>query len=88
MLDHVAFWSNNGSMQIQGHVENGVIVLDGGAVLPEGTPVVIACALADPTTQTHGKRVKFPLVRSDEPGSINLTAERVADLLSEEDVAS
>lgn len=73
-------------MQIQGHVSKGVVVLEGGCVLPEGTPVAIYCgsASATPINQSK-KRVEFPLIRSQKPGSVFLTAERVADLLESDD---
>jgi hypothetical protein len=34
-----------------------------------------------------GKRVQFPLVRSDHPGTLDLTNERIAEILDEEEVA-
>lgn len=73
-------------MEVHGHVENGVIVLEGGVVLPEGTSVVIACEPAKESSQ-RGHRVQFPLVRSNSPGTFDLTSERVAELLSEDDAA-
>jgi hypothetical protein len=76
-------------MEILGHVCNGVVVLDGGAVLPEGTPVTVSCNLepASPPA-SEKKRVQLPLVRTGEPGSLVLTNERIAEILDEEDVAS
>jgi hypothetical protein len=35
-----------------------------------------------------GKRIQLPLVRSDRPGSIHLTGERIAEILDQEDIAS
>jgi hypothetical protein len=76
-------------MEIPGHVQNGVIVLEGGAVLPEGTPVTILC---DGVRIWHKsgkkKRVAFPLVRSKYPGTLHLTNQRIAEILEEEDLAS
>lgn len=80
--------SNNRCMAIHGHVENGVIVLEDGAVLPEGTPVVVARASDSDLQRRDKTRIEFPLVPSKQAGQINLTAERVADLLSEDDAAS
>lgn len=76
-------------MELNGLVQNGVIVLTGGLSLPEGTPVVISCSLGSampPATQKN--EVKFPLVHGGVPGSLNLTNERIAEVLDEEDVAS
>ena len=79
---------NNG-MEIQGRVHNGVVVLEGHSPLPEGTMVTVsypAAPLAE-STETN-QRVQLPLVRSDRPGSRRLTAERLAELLEDEDVSS
>lgn len=77
-------------MEIVGHIHNGVVVLEGGVSLPEGTPVIVSCAVP-PQTLTAGsprRRVQLPLVPSGRPGSRNLTADRVADLLEEEDASA
>lgn len=34
------------------------------------------------------RRVKFPLVRSKRPGSIRLTADRIAELLNEDEASA
>jgi hypothetical protein len=41
-------------MSLSGHVENGVIVLDAGFSLPEGTKVAISPVAADPETIQPG----------------------------------
>jgi hypothetical protein len=71
-------------MQIPGHIANGVVVLDGGPIPPEGTPVVVSCA--PKSTASSKARVKLPLVDSAHPASVNLTGARVAELLEGEDV--
>jgi hypothetical protein len=73
-------------MQIQGRVHNGVVVREGEVPMPEGTPVTFSCAeaLSANMPEKH-RRVQLPLVRTDLPGSGRLTAERVAELLEEDD---
>lgn len=73
-------------MELNGIVQNGVIVLTCGATLPEGTPVTVTCELQPTKRETETHRVVFPLVESDHPGSIPLTNERIAEILDEEDV--
>ena len=74
-------------MKIRGHVANGVVVLDEGPALPEGTAVTV---LAPGVRIWHKpgkkKRVTLPLVDSKQPGTLNLTNDRVAEILQEEDV--
>ena len=74
-------------MTIPGRVQNGVVVLDGNTTLPEGTrvSVLIPVTPLGPPAEMK-RRVKLPFVRSDRPGTLLLTAERVAELLDEEDV--
>jgi len=76
-------------MELRGLVQNGVIVLSGGLSLPEGTPVTVSCSL-EPSSPpaTAKKRVQVPLVRTGEPGTMNLNNERIAEIFDEEDVAS
>jgi hypothetical protein len=76
-------------MELNGRVQNGVIVLTDGFSLPEGTPVTVSCSL-EGTSQPppKKKRVQLPLVRTGEPGSMHLTNERIAEIFDEEDVAS
>lgn len=73
-------------MELRGRVIDGVMVLDGGATLPEGTVVIVSC---EPAAKRAGKkrRVVLPLVKSEHPGSLLLTNECIARLLEEEDVA-
>jgi len=76
-------------MVIRGRVHNGTILLEGEHGLPEGAVVSVVC-LREPETPEGGerKRVELPLVHSERPGSLRLTAEHVADLLEEADVSS
>jgi hypothetical protein len=73
-------------MVVPGRVQNGVVVLKGGISLPEGAEVTVSCQTA-PEKPAKGKRVRFPLVHSEHPGTLDLTNERIAEILDEEDVA-
>jgi hypothetical protein len=70
-------------MVITGKVRNGVVVLDEGFSLPEGTRVYVTLASEAET----GNWVEFPLVDSSAPGTVELTNERIAELFAEEDSA-
>jgi len=72
-------------MNIRGHIRNGVVVLEGGPALPEGLRVTVSCPDA-PTGAVNGKKpVVLPLGPSNQPGSVHLTADRVAELLEDSD---
>ena len=73
-------------MELNGFVQNGVIVLSEGATLPEGTPVTVSADA--PAAQSERKRIQVPLVRTGRPGSMNLNNDRIAEIFNEEDVAS
>ena len=75
-------------MEILGRVHNGVVVLEGDPTLPEGTIVTVTCTSLPQTRPIEAKRIEFPLVRSKYPGSLQLTAERVAEFLEAEDVSA
>lgn len=76
-------------MVISGHIENGVVVLDGGISLPEGAQVSIIFPVAmSYSADRPRKRVELPLVDSKNPGSIKLSAERIAEILDEEDAST
>jgi hypothetical protein len=69
-----------------GIVKNGMITLDNGLALPEGTRVRIQ--VVGPTGTSPDQRVTFPLVPSENPGSVHVTNEMIAEILDEEDAAS
>jgi hypothetical protein len=69
-------------MELNGFVQNGVVVLTGGVSLPEGTPVTVMCGEG----VTVQRRVQVPLVQTGEPGSAKITNERIAEILDEEDI--
>ena len=73
-------------MEIRGRVHNSVVVLEGELPLPEGTEVIVSSGTAPKTKPVGKQRIEFPLVRSKRPGSLQLTGQRVAKFLEEDDV--
>jgi hypothetical protein len=88
-LDRLGQPGHNGLMEVKGRVYKGVVVLDSELPVPDGTMVIVSyhAAPAEKPPQP-GRRIQLPLVGSRRPGSLPLTAERVAELLEEEDVPS
>jgi len=90
-LESAAKSADNFRMEILGHIRNGVVVLEEGKTLPEGTPVSVSPLLpippaAQPTeTQLVLEPGKLPYVRGGRPGTWNLTNETIAQILEEED---
>jgi hypothetical protein len=76
-------------MAIPGRVQNGVVVLEGGSTLPEGMAVSIV-PHGSPVIRVarQQRRVILPLVPSENPGSVDLTSERIAEILDEQDAPS
>jgi hypothetical protein len=75
-------------MELLGHVRNGVVVLEGNPELPEGAAVMVyypGPATAGPSVGI--RRIQVPLVRTGEPGTVNLTGERIGQILDEDDAA-
>ncbi|MEQ8788689.1 MAG: hypothetical protein RIC55_20430 [Pirellulaceae bacterium] len=74
-------------MEVAGRVQNGVIVLEEGVVLPEGADVRVVCS-AGPVVHVsqNRNRVQLPLVKSDRPGTLELTNERITEVLEAEDI--
>ena len=80
--------TENAAMEIRGRVHNGVVVLEGELPLPEGAVVTVSYPVPSRAGPPDSRRrVRLPLVPSDRPGSRPLTAERVAELLEDEDVS-
>lgn len=75
-------------MEIAGRVQNGVVVLEGAPALPEGASVTVFYAgpVASEPESKKG-RIEVPRVRTGQPGTVNLTGERIAEILDEEDVS-
>ncbi|MCC7087068.1 MAG: hypothetical protein IT427_18870 [Pirellulales bacterium] len=77
-------------MEFLGRVDQGVIVPQGDASLPDGAMVRIvyeptAKAMEKTAPKQPGFRVQFPLVRTGKPGTLHLTNEMIARVLDEED---
>jgi len=88
-LDSMASTTNNKSMVVSGRVHNGVVVLEDASALPEGAAVSVTYpASLREKPRDHGRRIQVPLVHTDEPGSVNLTGARIAEILDEEDASS
>jgi hypothetical protein len=77
---------DNRDMVLQGRVQNGVIVIVGSVKLPEGLAVTVHAPQESSGSAPQKRRVTFPLVRSKQPGSVQLTAERVAEFLEAEEL--
>jgi hypothetical protein len=70
-------------MEVTGHIHNGVVVFDNGITLPEGMPVVVSVPAEVPS---KGERIKFPLIRSNRPGTLHLTNDQIEEILGADDV--
>lgn len=82
---------DNCSMTLNGHIENGVVVLDGGGSFPEGTRVAVSPipSVCQPTeTEIVLEPGKLPYVRGGIPGTWNLTNEAIAQISEEEEIAA
>ena len=76
-------------MNISGRVQNGVVVLEGSSALPEGATVTVTFPALSEIAQAEKKRhLQFPLVQTGEPGTLDLTNSRIAEILDEEDTSS
>jgi len=81
-------------MELHGHIQNGVVALDGNPSLPEGAAVtVLIPALAPPVasllpeTEIVCEPGKLPYVRGGIPGTWQLTNDMIAQIFEEEDIA-
>ena len=76
-------------MVVVGRVKNGVVVLEGDSALPEGAIVTVSYGEPVPGKSVNGRtRIQVPLVKTDRPGSVDLTGDRIAEVLDDEDAAS
>lgn len=65
------------------------MILEGGPALPEGAAVtVVYPAPASRTPDRDKRRIQVPLVRSERPGTVQLTGERISQILDEEDASA
>lgn len=80
-------YADNRLMELQGHVHKGVIVLDDDVSLPDGARVRVALlASAADKQRIECEPGRLPLVRGGTPGSLDLTNERIYEILDAEDV--
>ena len=76
-------------MVIPGRVHNGVVVLEHESALPEGAAVLVTYPARPETIPVAPKhRIQVPLVRTGQPGSVNLTGARIAEIMDEEDASA
>lgn len=73
-------------MKTQGVVHNGVIVIDGGIRLPEGTRIVVSIEPEVSESKSNSYHVHFPLVHSDTPGQLHLTNEMISQFLDDDEI--
>ena len=69
-----------------GHILNGVVVLDGNPILPEGATVTVTLPEHVPSVVPK-HRIQVPLVRTSQPGTLHLTNAQIGEILDEEDAA-
>lgn len=74
-------------MRIPGRVANGVVVLEGNQSLPEGAEVIVTFQDVESPEAPCAERIRFPIVRSEHPGTIKLTGEMIAEYLEDEDLS-
>ena len=82
-------------MQTLGHIQNGVVVLDEGVSLPEGTRVsvsVLSTGREKSSPRIHAAAVQRPVVLPifdyDGLPDIALSNERIAELLDRDDASA
>ena len=76
-------------MNMRGRVQNGVVVLDNPSQLPEGAVVDISYPIASiPESARPRRKVHLSLVPSRQPGTRQLTSDRIAELLDDDDVSA
>ena len=78
--------SENVAMEILGRIHNGVVIVEGAPALPEGAVVGVTYPVRETAIPCAKKRVEFPLVRTERPGSLHLTNERIHEILEAEDL--
>ena len=76
-------------MTVLGRVQNGVVILPARDSLPEGASVAVVDPAPQPAKPVAAKRrIELPLVYCDQPGTVHLTGERIAEILDAEDAAA
>ncbi|MFO0808623.1 MAG: hypothetical protein U0746_08370 [Gemmataceae bacterium] len=75
-------------MELLGRVQGGVVVLEGNSTLPEGASVIVSYPAPAKQPPAGPKlRIQVPLVRTGQPGSMNLTGEQIGAILDAEDAS-
>jgi hypothetical protein len=75
-------------MEFSGRVEKGVVILDGPCLPPEGAHVtVLYQGSTEKKRAEKGQRVQVPLVRTGQPGTVDLSNARIEEILNEQDVS-
>jgi len=80
---------DNSIMEIPGRIQNGMVVFDHSASLPEGAAVTVTLP-AKPKVHIvpNQSRITFPLVPSATPGNVQLTNAMIGEMLDEEDASA
>lgn len=73
-------------MQIRGHIHDGLVVLDRDPGLPNGTEVSVSLPMG--MDAKIRQRVTFPLIPGKSPSSVDLTNERIAEIMDDDDASS
>ena len=76
-------------MIIPGRVQNGVVVLEGPMTLPEGSAVYVSNQLT-PNIRLAKRQtpVVLPIFDYDGPPDVELTNERIGEIMDQEDATS
>jgi hypothetical protein len=76
-------------MEIPGIVQNVVVVFEQPIALPEGASVVVTY-LEKPVIRfsDNPHPVVLPIFDSDQPGTLDLTNDRIAEIQDQEDASS
>lgn len=77
-------------MIVPGRICNGVVVLEGDTRLPEGAAVTVVYPAQPAAASTIHvspirKAVELPLVKTREPGSLDLTNDQIYEILYAEE---
>lgn len=80
---------HNLHMEVAGRVQNGVVVFDRPMALPEGASVVVTYRETPVIHIAKNPRtVVLPIFDSGQPGTLDLTNDRIAEILDHEDASS
>ena len=65
-------------MELTGHIENGVVVFDGGTPPPEGTRVTVVTE--EKPVVFGDQRRQVPVLQTSDPGNWRLTNEQIEEM--------